>query len=85
VRLKIKVIPGASRNQISGWLGDRLKVRVQAPPESGKANKAVIKLLASALNIPRHDITITSGGASPRKTIDIKSLSDLSLLQSYCN
>ncbi len=73
MRLSIKVVPGASRDEISGWLGDRLKIRVKAPAESGKANTAVIKLLASALKISRRDITIISGGASPRKTIEIKS------------
>ena len=72
MQLKLKVVPGASRDQIAGWLGDRLKIRVNAPAESGKANTAVIKLLASALKIPRRDITITSGSASPRKTIEIK-------------
>jgi uncharacterized protein (TIGR00251 family) len=70
-KLEIKVVPGASRNQISGWLGDRLKIRVQAPPESGKANKAVQKLLAKELGISPRDITITSGTSSPLKTLEI--------------
>jgi len=79
VKLAVKVVPGASRNQISGWLGDRLKIRVQAPPESGKANKAVIKLLAAALNISRRDITITSGTSSPLKTLQIDSITESNL------
>ena len=70
-KLEIKVVPGASRNQISGWLGTRLKVRVQAPPESGKANKAVIKLLAQRLGISTRDIAIISGTSSPLKTLEI--------------
>ena len=74
MHLKIKVIPGASRNQISGWLGDRLKIRVQAPPESGKANKSVIKLLSEALDIHRRDITISSGNTSQLKTLNIVNL-----------
>ncbi len=71
MKLEIKVVPGASRNQISGWLGDRLKIRVQAPPESGKANKAIIKLLAKALDLSPRNIQIISGGASPLKTIEL--------------
>jgi uncharacterized protein (TIGR00251 family) len=82
VQLALKIVPGASRNQISGWLGDRLKIRVQAPPESGKANKAVIKLLAGALDISPRNITITAGTASPLKTVQINGLteSDISKL-----
>jgi len=45
-RLKVKVVPGSSRDQIAGWLGDALKIKVTAPPERGKANEAVIEILA---------------------------------------
>lgn len=79
MRLLIKVIPGSSRDKIAEWLGDRLKIRVKAPPESGKANKAVIKLLSTALNIHRRDITIISGNTSPLKTIEIKNIENLDL------
>jgi uncharacterized protein (TIGR00251 family) len=82
-KLDLKVVPGASRNQISGWLVDRLKVRVHAPPESGKANKAVIKLLAKATNTSPREIQIISGGASPLKTVQFDNLNqdDLNCLQ----
>ncbi len=76
MKLSLKVVPGASRNEIVGWLGDSLKVRVTAPAESGKANTAVKEVLASALNVPRVAIEIVSGNTSPRKVIEINSLSE---------
>jgi uncharacterized protein (TIGR00251 family) len=75
-RLSVKVIPGASRNEIVGWMGGTLKVRVSAPPERGRANEAVQELLAASLDVPASDIRIVSGGSSPRKTIEIDGLND---------
>lgn len=41
-RLAVKVVPGSSRDQIVGRLGDALKIKVTAPAEKGKANTAVV-------------------------------------------
>jgi len=75
-RLNVKVVPGSSRNQIVGWLGDALKIRVTAPPEKGQANEAVIELLASALSISGKDIEIESGHSLPSKIVAINGLDD---------
>lgn len=71
LELRIKVVPGSSRDRIAGLLGDRLKVAVSAPPEGGKANKAVCKLLASALGVPTRDVSVTAGHTQPQKTTTI--------------
>ena len=73
--LKIKVVPGSSRNYIAGWLGESLKIRVTAIPEKGKANDAVVTLLADTLKIPKQDVTLSSGASSPRKAFKISGLS----------
>ena len=57
-RLNVKVVPGSSRNQIVGWLGDALKIKVTAPPEKGQANEVVVELLASTLGISTDAIEI---------------------------
>lgn len=75
-RLDIKAVPGARRNEIAGWLGERLKIRISAPPEGGKANKAICALLAETLGLRPRNITIVSGPTSPEKTVEIVGLSD---------
>ena len=69
--LKLKVVPRASRNAIVGWIGDRLKVAVTAPPEKGRANDAVVKLLARELGVRQADLRITAGKTSAAKTVVI--------------
>jgi hypothetical protein len=74
-QLKLKVVPGASNSGITGWIGDALKVRVSAAPENGKANAAVEKIIASALQLPNRAVRIVAGHGSPRKLIEIDGLS----------
>lgn len=69
--LWIKAVPGASRDQLAGPVGDRLKIRIAAAPEAGKANKAIVKLLAQALNVRANQVTIESGRTNPEKIVRI--------------
>lgn len=77
--IRIKVVPGASKSEISGWLGDSLKIRVSAAPEKGKANRAVVDLLSESLGIPSRNVRIKSGSQSSRKTVEIDGLSLLEI------
>ena len=63
----MKVVPGASRSQVAGVLGDRLKLRIAAPPEGGKANAAVLALLTEATGCRRIDLV--AGHSSQEKTV----------------
>jgi uncharacterized protein len=74
--IRVKAVPGASRDAIAGVLGDRLKIRVAAPPEAGKANQAICKLLASTIGVKRQDVEILSGLASPMKCVRVARLPD---------
>ena len=74
MKLSLKVVPGSSRDEISGWLGDSLKIRVRAPAESGKANAAVTKILAATLGLHQRAVTIISGNTSARKVVEISEL-----------
>lgn len=70
MRINVRVIPGASKEKIIVE-PDRLKVYVCAPAESGRANKAVIDLLADHFDKRKSDITIVKGARSRDKIIDI--------------
>lgn len=69
--LRVKVVPGSSRDQFAGKLGDRLKIKVAAAPENGLANQAVIRVVAELLAIPPRNVSIASGHTYPEKTVRI--------------
>jgi len=69
--LGVKVVPKSSRNQVVGWLGPALKICVTHPPEKGKANEAMVKVLANLLEIPKEQIRLIRGETSPRKVVEI--------------
>ena len=75
MKLCVKVVPKASRDEIVGWLGHDLKLAVTAPPVRGRANEAVEELLARALGVPRARVTVIAGASTARKTVEIEGLS----------
>ena len=82
-RLNVKVVPGSSRDQIVGWLGDALKIKVMAPPEKGRANEAVVELLSTKLGITTDDIEVVSGHSSPSKVIAIARMEDEAIKKAF--
>jgi uncharacterized protein (TIGR00251 family) len=66
--IRLKAVPGASRDAVAGLLGDRLKVRITAPSEGGKANRAICRLLSKAVGCP---VSIEAGHGSPLKTVRV--------------
>jgi uncharacterized protein (TIGR00251 family) len=75
VVVKVRVAPGASRERIVGSHGTALKVAVAAPPEKGRANDAVAKLLAAALAVPSACVSLASGPASRDKKFFVLGIS----------
>ncbi|MEO1128502.1 MAG: DUF167 domain-containing protein [Planctomycetota bacterium] len=74
VLLRVKAVPGARRDEIAGVLGERLKIRISAPAEGGKANKAICALLAKTLGVRAGDVQIVAGASRPEKTVRIDAL-----------
>jgi len=76
IRLKVHVNPRSSRNEITGWNGDALSIKLTAPPVEGAANRAAIQFLAESLGIKKSQITLISGQTSRDKVFEITGLSD---------
>ena len=70
-RIPVRLTPRGGRDAIDGWDGDMLRVRVAVAPVDGKANDALVRLLAKALRLPASRVTLASGATSRVKTIDI--------------
>jgi len=79
--LHVKVVPGASRDRVAGKYGEGIKVQTSAPPEGGKANAAVAKILAQFLNLKSHQVELASAPANPRKQFRISGLTPAQLAQ----
>jgi uncharacterized protein len=73
--LELKVIPNAPRNEIAGWLGAALKVKVHAPALDGRANDALAEFLAERLQLPRRAVTLLRGDRARHKVVRIDGLS----------
>ena len=73
-RLQLRVAPGADRAAVVGRHGSAWKVRVTPAPADGKANAAVVRLLADTLALPLRDVEIVSGHASRDKTVALNGI-----------
>src|SRR5256885_7701943 len=73
-RLRLRVSPGARSNAIIGRHGEGWKVRVTAAPEGGKANEAVLRLLAERLDLPGKSLTLVSGPSSRDKIVELQGI-----------
>ena len=73
-RVRLRVSPGAKIAQVVGRHGEAWKVRVAAPPEGGRANEAVVRLLAETLSLPRDAVTLVSGHGARDKIVQLAGL-----------
>jgi uncharacterized protein (TIGR00251 family) len=80
VIFSVKVVPRSSKTAIAGILNGMLKIKLAAAPEKGKANQALVEILADTLSVKKNAVKITSGLTSPIKTIEITGVSEEILL-----
>jgi len=70
MRIQVKVKPNSGTEEVSQE-GDSFTVKVKEPPKEGKANQAVIKLLAQHFGVPKSRVRILSGFRSRNKVVEV--------------
>ena len=71
VRLRVRVVPRASRTGVAGVHDGALRVRLAAPPVDGKANAALVRFLSRAIGVPRTGVRIVGGAAGRSKVLEV--------------
>jgi uncharacterized protein len=75
-RLRLRVSPGATRTGVIGRYGQAWKVRVAALAEGGRANDAVVRLLADTLSVPRDAVKLVSGQSGRDKIVELTGIDE---------
>lgn len=75
-RLRVRVAPGAGSAAVVGRRGDAWKLRVAAPPERGRANAALVVLLADVLGLRRGAVRLVSGGGARDKVVELDGITE---------
>ena len=79
--LSVKVQPGAPRSAVKGAHGGALKVAVAAPPEKGKANEELVRLLARALDLDRRGLEVVAGETGREKRVLVRGIQAAALAE----
>jgi uncharacterized protein (TIGR00251 family) len=75
--IELRVQPRASRSEFAGRHGERLRVRLNAPPVDGRANAALVEFVAAAFGLPRARVTIEHGLAGRDKRLRLRDVPPL--------
>jgi hypothetical protein len=75
-RITVRATPRSDRDSIEAGAGGVFLVRVTAPPDEGKANAAVCRVVADALGVPKSAVSVARGHAARVKTLEITGLTD---------
>ncbi len=72
--LAVHAVPRSSRDAVQGLHGQAVKIRLRAPPVEGRANAALVRFLAEALNVPKGRVVLLAGAAGREKRVHIAGL-----------
>ena len=71
VRLRLRIQPRASREEVAGVAGDAIRLRLTAPPVDGAANDALVRFLAARLEVPRSAVELIAGRTGRTKLVEV--------------
>lgn len=77
--LRVKVVPGASKNQLVSVDGDAIKIKIHAQPEKGKANEELVSFLADLLSVRKSAVSVVQGTTSRTKLVAVDGCDSQSL------
>jgi len=83
MRIAVHVTPKSGRDEVVGWRGGELSVRVTAAPEEGKANAAVCGLLARSLGLPKRAVRVIRGESSRHKQVEIEGVTPAGMARTF--
>lgn len=69
--LSVQISPNASRSEVVGWVGDRLKIKIHAPAVEGKANAELLRFVAEKVGVRPNRVAILRGETSRAKVLQI--------------
>jgi uncharacterized protein (TIGR00251 family) len=72
--LRVHLTPRSARDEVLGLEGDVLRARVTAPPVEGRANEALLRLVAEVLGVPKSSLRIVRGQRSREKLVAVEGL-----------
>lgn len=75
VRLRLRIQPRASREEVAGLAGDAIRIRLTAPPVDGTANDALVRFLARRLKVSRSAVELVSGRSGRTKLVAVTGVS----------
>ena len=78
--MEVRLRPAAKKSEIEGFRDGVLRARVKEPPREGRANEALVALVAEALGVPKRDVAIVRGFSSPDKVLSVAGLSSEALM-----
>lgn len=83
VRLQLRVVPNASRDEYIGVMddGSTHKLKLNAPPIDGKANKALLRYLVATLGVPKDAVKLSAGLKSRNKTVTVEGLTEAEVIR----
>lgn len=83
MRVGVYATPKAGRDEVSGWRGGELAVRVSVAAEGGKANHAICAVLSRALSVPQSSVRVVRGQTSRHKQVEIAGVTEADLARAF--